>query len=185
MTEVMIDLETLSVRPHAVILIIGAIKFNRDEVWDAKKTYKDLNPKNVFYERITIPSCENVGLHTDKETKKWWSEQEEKVQFEAIHNPDRITLPEALRRFKSWFRGSYKVWGHGSSFDISILGEAYVRCGMTIPWKFWLVRDTRTLFDLGDIRMSDLPDNGKHHALHDCYRQIIGLQMSLKNLKYY
>ena len=34
-----------------------------------------------------------------------------------------------------------------------------------------------------NVKMSDLPQYGKHHALYDCYRQIIGFQRSEKNLK--
>ena len=54
---------------------------------------------------------------------------------------------------------------------------------MKIPWNFWLERDLRTLMELGNVKMSDLPQYGKHHALYDCYRQIIGFQRSEKNLK--
>ena len=32
MPDVMLDLESLSVRPHAVILVIGAIKFERNGI---------------------------------------------------------------------------------------------------------------------------------------------------------
>lgn len=182
MPEIMLDLETISVRPDASIVIIGAIKFKRGEKYDEKKTYEDLDSKNVFYRRITLDSCKSIGLREDEETKEWWSQQDEDVRFEALDHPDRVTIKEALKDFSKWFMYSSCIWGNGSSFDITILGEAYAKCGMKPPWKFWLVRDLRTLFDLGRIRMKDLPDNGKHHALHDCYRQIIGLQKSLKNL---
>ena len=54
---------------------------------------------------------------------------------------------------------------------------------MEIPWKYYLVRDLRTVLDLGDVKMCDLPQTKLHHALYDCYRQIIGLQRATKNLK--
>ena len=54
MTNVMLDLETLSVRPHAVILVIGAIKFNRNEIWS--KNSKTLKNFDTFYKRIKISS---------------------------------------------------------------------------------------------------------------------------------
>lgn len=182
--QVMLDLETLSVRPNAVILVIGAIKFNRNETWKENIDEKELYKKNTFYRRIKIESCVNVGLYTEKETVEWWNNQSSDVKYEAIENPDRITLPEALREFKEWFGKNPRtmIWGNGSSFDCTILGEAYKRCGMELPWKFWLERDLRTVMDLGDVRMGDLPQLQKHHALWDCYRQIIGFQRSLKNL---
>ena len=41
----------------------------------------------------------------------------------------------------------------------------------------------RGIMDLGNIRMCNLPQYQKHHALYDCYRQIIGFQRSEKNLR--
>jgi hypothetical protein len=37
MSEVMLDLETLGISSGAVILVIGAIKFNCGETWSEKK----------------------------------------------------------------------------------------------------------------------------------------------------
>jgi hypothetical protein len=184
MTDVMMDLETLSVRPHAVILVIGAIKFNRGETWDENIDTKGLEKLDTFYIRVKINSCVKAGLHTDSTTEKWWEEQDEDVKYEALKNPDRVTLKTALGKFKEWY-GNHprrKIWGNGSSFDCTILGEAYKRCGLTIPWKFWLERDLRTIMDLGEVKMCDLPQYQKHHALYDCYRQIIGFQKAEKNL---
>jgi DNA polymerase III epsilon subunit-like protein len=184
----MLDLETLSTRPHAVILIIGAIKFNRNDNWssilDEKELMNQSSQKyNTFYRRIKISSCMAVDMNIQEDTQKWWKEQDEDIRYEAIDNPDRVELKQALRDFKDWFGNSTCIWGNGSNFDCTILGEAYARCGIEIPWKYWLVRDLRTVMDLGRVRMSDLPQVNKHHALYDCWRQVIGLQQSLKKIK--
>ena len=55
--DVMVDLETLSTRPHALILVIGAVKFNR------KRKMPDLKKMDTFYRRITISSCIEKGMH--------------------------------------------------------------------------------------------------------------------------
>jgi hypothetical protein len=181
MTDIMLDLETLSTRPHAVILTIGAIRFKRGEVWDKNI---DLDNLDVFYRRIHIKSCEQAGLHICEETKNWWNKQDVNMQYEALKNPDRVDLSQALREFKTWFGANSrtKIWGNGSGFDCSILGEAYKRCGMTPPWKFWMERDLRTIMDIAYVRSLDLPQSNKHHALFDCYRQIIGFQMCEKKI---
>ena len=181
MSEIMMDLETLSVRPNAVILVIGAIKFNRGETWPENINEKELKKLDCFYARIKINSCENIGLHTETQTQKWWSEQDKDVKYEALENPNRVTIHEALIKFKKWFGNNSrtKIWGNGSSFDCTILGEAYKRCGMEIPWKFWLERDLRTIMDLGKVRSCDLPQYQKHNALWDakvikcCYEKLI------------
>ena len=185
MSDIMIDLETLSTRPHAAILIIGAIKFDRTKTISETCTIADLALMDTFYRRITIKSCIRVGLHVDESTEKWWNEQDDDVKYEAISNPDRISLKEALKDFKKWLGRdrNLKIWGNGSSFDCTILGEAYKRCGMEVPWKFWLERDLRTVMELGGVQSSELPQYNKHHALYDCYRQIIGFQTSMKNIR--
>lgn len=181
----MMDLETLSVRPNAVILIIGAIKFNRRETWSENIDEKCLNKLDSFYVRIKLDSCKNIGMHIDPATQKWWDEQDPDIKYEALENPDRVTLKTALKEFKQWFgTNSYtKIWGNGSSFDCTILGEAYKLCGMTAPWKFWMERDLRTIMDLGNVKAGDLPQYKKHHALWDVYRQIIGLQLASDRIK--
>ena len=175
--NIMLDLETLSTRSDAVIIVIGAIKFSR------KGKTPRLDEMDTFYRRITVKSCEKAGLRIDQSTIDWWKQQDKDVRYEALENPDRVSLEDALRDFSKWF-GDAKtcVWGNGADFDCTILGEAFSRIEMQIPWKFFLTRDCRTLFDLAGIKKSDLPTGLEHHALHDCYRQIIGVKLSLKNL---
>ena len=113
--------------------------------------------------------------------------QKDEIKYEAFTDENRVSLREALKSFSLWFKTGEKnnrtlIWGNGSDFDITILGEAYNRCNIEIPWKYWLVRDLRTLLDIGNIKMIDRPQYNLHHALYDCYRQIIGLTKALINI---
>ena len=176
--EVMIDIETLSTRPNAVILTIGAIKFDR------KGPLKKLEEMDQFYVRISKESCELSGMIIDEGTVQWWSRQDKEIQYEALENPvDRLEIKDALVKLKEWIGHSTLIWGNGSDFDCTILTEAYKLCNLKPPWSFWNTRDVRTAFDFGKVHVWDLPDNFKHHPVHDCYRQIIGLKRSLENLK--
>ena len=177
MSEVMIDLETLSVLPNSIIVTIGAVKFNRDN------TVKSLQNCDTFYRRISIASCKKVNLQSSQATLDWWDTQPKEVKYEALENPARRSLQTVLAEFSQWFGGSSKIWGHGDDFDCVILANAYRACNMTVPWEFWNTRDTRTLFDLANIYMKDLPQDNKHHALSDAYRQVIGVKKSLEKLK--
>jgi len=180
MTDVMLDLETLGTRPNAVILSIGAIKFDRHRC-DIKrdKNYKSLPSDRIFYERIHIKSCLDVGLVIDEATDEWWKKQPVDVQYEALHNKDRSDIKTVLERFNKWFDGSIYIWGNGSSFDITIIEEAFRRCDIKQLWLPWDVRDLRTLYDMGDVSQKDVPNKNKHHPVHDCYNQIIGFQMAV------
>ncbi len=170
----MLDLETLSTRSHAAIAVISAVKFNREK--------EDNKSNKPFYMLIDRASCEQVNMHVDNETIKWWKEQPEHLQKE-IFEGKRVHLKDALKAFSEWYGDSKTIWSQGATFDIPILEEAYRRWSMNPPWKFWQARDTRTIFDLACIKSADLPNDNLHHALYDCHRQIWGVQESYRRIK--
>ena len=63
---------------------------------------------------------------------------------------------------------------------MNILEHAYKSLGMPLPWKFFSVRDSRTLFSLVP-NLQKYP--ASHHALEDCRRQINLLWDSLEYLR--
>ena len=78
-----------------------------------------------------------------------------------------------------------KVWCHGASFDCVILQNAFDIYRMSTPWKFWNIRDTRTLYDIANIDLNEIKKEtsfASHHALSDCYNQIIGVNKAVKKL---
>ena len=91
MTDIMLDLETLSVRPDAAIIVIGAIKFFR------KGNMLSIEDSDKFYKRITVESCKEAGLRIDEPTMEWWKSQDKNVLYEALENPDRVPLKQALK----------------------------------------------------------------------------------------
>lgn len=173
--DVMIDLETLSTRPNAVILVIAAVKFNRT----GKLT--ELKEMDTFYLRIDINSCLRKAMHSSQDTRDWWNKQDKAIREEAFGQP-REDLSIALRQFVEWFGDTEYIWSHGATFDIVIMNEAFRRCGLEAPWKFWNCRDTRTIYDIAGIRNNELPQAAKHHALYDCHRQIWGVKKAMNRL---
>ncbi len=172
----MVDLETLSTRCHAAIAVLAAVKFDRHE------EDKEYESKHSFHALIDLQSCKNVGLDVDNKTIEWWNKQDPTIKKE-IFEGERKPLREVLENFGKWFYGSEKVWSQGASFDIPILEEAMKRSGISIPWKFFNVRDTRTMYDLAGMKSKDLPTGDLHHALEDCKRQVWGVQEAYRRLK--
>ena len=160
--NVMIDIETLSTRPDALILTIAAVKFQRG----GKKT----RDGEKFYVRVCPESCRQKGLHIDAATQMWWENQCEEARYEALLNTDRIPLVQALDRLSAFIGSTDIVWANSPSFDCVILENAYSVCGKLAPWKFWNLRDLRTLKDLAGIKYHSVQNN--HNALEDCYNQI-------------
>jgi hypothetical protein len=179
--EAMIDIETLSTRNNASILTIGAIKFNRNDNIEDLDTLKK-NGK-TFYARITRSSCDNLNLHVDTSTVDWWRKQSSEAQYEAFYNTDRISIIQALKKLSIFLQDCDKFWSQGS-FDYNILENVYRQININFPWKFWQIRDSRTLFDFSGVDIKKINYSGNdHNSLDDCYKQLLGVLISFKHKK--
>jgi DNA polymerase III epsilon subunit-like protein len=174
-TDIMIDLETLDVLPTASILTIGAVRF--DPFGD------DVNDPDCdkFYVKVNLDSCDRYGCTVSQDTVEWWSKQSQAAQDEAFSADGRIPIESAMDQLYKFCWGGKRVWSHGAGFDVIILENLFRKVGKAIPWSFWEVRDTRTLFDLGiDPKR---PPVLKHHALEDAWNQAVGVQNVFKTLR--
>lgn len=174
-THIMIDLETLDVTPTATILTIGAVKFDPfgDELNDPKC--------DKFYVRVDVDSCDALGCTVSQATLDWWAQQSAAAQEEAFDPENRISIQDAMAQLYKFSWGAKRVWSHGAGFDIPICENLYRKIGKAIPWAFWDVRDTRTLFDIG-INPTR-PPVLKHHALEDAWNQAVGVQNVYRTLR--
>lgn len=174
-TDVMIDLETLDVLPSASILTIGAVKF--DPFGD------DVNEPSCekFYVKVDLDSCDRLGLTVSQDTLGWWAQQSQQAQDEAFSTDGRIDISDAINQLYKFCWGAKRVWSHGAGFDVIILEHVFRKVERAVPWKFWEVRDTRTLFDLGIN--PNRPPVLKHHALEDAWNQAVGVQNVFKTLR--
>ena len=169
--HLMIDLETLATTPNAAVLTIGACKFDPQGV--------DVN--STFYERIKLDSQELYNRKIDDNTLQWWSQQDKQIQEDAFgEGSDRIDLKDAMKKLYTFGLGTSNVWSHGSIFDVVIIEDICRSFQQAVTWKFWEVRDTRTLFDLADVSVRI---EGKHNALTDAVAQAKAVQQSYQKLK--
>jgi len=174
-TDIMIDLETLDVLPSATILTIGAVKFDPfgDDINDPKC--------ERFYVRVDVDSCDRIGATVSQATLDWWSNQSQAAQDEAFDPENRIPIEDAMTQLYKFCRGAKRVWSHGAGFDVTILEWYFRKIGKAIPWSFWEVRDTRTIFDIGIN--PNRPPVLKHHALEDAWNQAVGVQNVYNKLR--
>lgn len=172
MADMMIDLETLATAPDSVILTCGAIKFD---------PFSDLEPSGPFYVRILVDDQSAMGRHIDPGTVEWWSKQSQTAQDEAFGDEGRVTPDEFTKQLNTYLVGVNKVWAHGTMFDIVILENLYRMLGKPLPWAYWQIRDSRTLFDLGDDSIKK-NNASAHNALADAFFQAKSVQTIYKNL---
>jgi exodeoxyribonuclease VIII len=169
--HLMIDMETLAVSPNSVVLTLGAVHFNPYGNGYADKLYM----------RIDIDRQNELGREIDPSNLDWWAKQDPKIVEEAFGLENRVPFEEAIDRFHKFAWGCKAFWSHGATFDLIIIENIYRQLNKPLPWNFWQLRDTRTLFDLG--LNPDMPKSGLHDALQDAIRQSVGVQNVYRKLR--
>jgi hypothetical protein len=162
--HLMVDLETLAVSPNAVVLSLGAVHF--DPLGQGHT--------NEIYFRISIDDQDTLNREIDPNTLDWWAKQDKEIMEEAFNSNDRVPLSEAAEIFHKFAWGCDAFWSHGATFDLVIIEDILRQLKRPLPWSYWQLRDTRTLFDLGFD--PEMPQGQKHNALQDAIRQAIGVQ---------
>jgi hypothetical protein len=161
--HIVLDLETLSTKPNAAVIAIGAVAVSATGAI-------------VGEFHIAVDGYSQPGRDIDAATLAWWEEQTPEAKAASLQATDHVSATVAMCKFSAWVlemadSTTVKMWGNGSSFDCTILSSLYAQChelGYPQPWAWWNDRDMRTLVDafptakqVGDF------EGIKHHALHD------------------
>ena len=164
--HVMLDLETLGTKPGCAIVSIGSCVFNMTGV------------QEKFYRAIDITKkIANGHLAMDPGTIVWWMSKSPEARA-VFADPERVGTYDAINDFRSWWldmelkypsAGQY-LWCHGATFDAPIIEAVYNAIGHQAPFKFYNVRDTRTLYALADVAL-DRTKGTHHNALDDAVVQ--------------
>ena len=162
--HLMLDMETMAVSPNAVVLSLGAVHFN-----PYGNGYGD-----KLYFKINLDDQDALGREIDPKTLEWWGRQDPAIMEEAFSEEGRIPLVDAMDQFHKFAWGCSAFWSHGATFDLVIIENIYRQLGKNLPWQYWQLRDTRSIFDLGFN--PDMPQGSKHDALQDAIRQSVGVQ---------
>lgn len=168
-TNICVDVETLSTRPDAVIVAIGAVKFNFNN--DKTETFKvNINPRDG----------KRLGLHISKDTLDWWRKQKPEAINAWQHS--QIDLEDALAQFSAFCgEANYiKFWSNGTHFDYPILESSYNAIGKVAPWRYWNVHELRTAYLLGGLDVNTEDRVGTYHdAVDDCLTEIKWLKKAV------
>lgn len=164
MPDVMIDLETMSTRPDAAIVSIGAVAFDMRKCVVGER----------FYRNVDLRSSAAAGGRIDPDTVLWWVRQSDAAR--SVLQRNLSTLPDALDALTAFLAScaplaAIRPWGNGVDFDMGILASAYRATGREIPWKYWNQRDARTLFAMYPSVERDPIAKVAHNALDDAEAQ--------------
>lgn len=170
----MLDLETLSTKPNAVILSLGAVKFD---------PFSDrIDAEDGLDIRVNVDQQIQLGRDVQEETLDWWAKQPAEIRDDALGDHGRIDLDKLVKELNRFLVGVDDIWCQGPVFDIVILENLYSQLSTPVPWQYWQIRDSRTLFGVhGDPR--DKTRKLAHNALMDCVYQAMGVQEIYQKLQ--
>lgn len=166
--HVMIDLETLGTCADAVIISVGAVKFD---------PYSDALDHEGFYSSVSVDSNHEVAQRAiEEDTLVWWMRQTPHAQ-RVFHEP-KTTLRCALEELAHYLDDpAVEVWANGADFDLAILAHAYAQFGMEVPWSHRRTNCYRTFKKLPALAGAPaLAHFDAHHALADAQYQARQLQ---------
>jgi hypothetical protein len=174
--DLMLDFETLDVGSMPALISVGAVAFDpyvNDDFIDFERT-------------IDAETCIKVGGSVSFSTIKWWMMQNQEAR-KKIYKPDTpaLSIEKVLLDIRDFIKDNKikKVWGHGANFDPVLLDNYYKALDIKVPFMYYNVRDTRTIFDLTGIKRTEI--TVKHNALEDARGQAIDVQrccIGFKNL---
>lgn len=157
------DIETMSLRPNAIVVSAGLVAFTAQG---------GLVRQGAF--TFNAQQQASMGRDIMESTTKWWEEQPPEVAEQLVRAHDcRTPVADTLRHIRDWFgafnRGHYRlagVWGYGSDFDNVILQGLAFDAKAEPLWHYRANRCGRTL--LSFFPEVKIPQVGnKHNALDD------------------
>lgn len=138
---IVLDLESRSTKPNAIVASIGAVALDAD--------------LQLLPGEFHIPMAQHLQFprHEDPETMRWWAEQCPEARYASVMAAQTELPAQALRDFTAWVKGvadieTVRVWGNGSVFDNVILRSLYDFVDQIPPWHWRNDRDMRTILEL-------------------------------------
>lgn len=175
MIHTMLDIETLSTRHDALIMSIGAVKFNADEIIDRFHVGIDL-----------VDAQKQYGRHIDAATVLYWLDPKRADARAELLALPRIDMYNAVDGFAMFInltpvdqRGS--LWGKGSTFDNVLLKSACDAVGVEYPATYRQDECYRTFANrCPSVEYEQI--GTAHSAIADAESQAVHLQAICKHL---
>ena len=163
-TSIILDIETLSRRPDAIITEISLIAFIREDFTQ----YGGQCIRPGFYPQI------EAGRHLCADTLRF--HRKNKTLPMQVTDEDPKTSIRLLADFVRQHNPVH-IWIQGPDFDRPILESFHQQFGAALPWDYWRIRDARTAWNLAFPGVKHAPR--PHSALGDCTATLHDLAKSL------
>lgn len=182
----MLDIETLGLRPDSVITQIALVPWIIDspnqEFLPPVHLYLPLAPQEL----LIPPRVISAG------TVLYWMKQsdEARERFNENDSTDMEELKAYVQNFVFRFQRfvgdqPYELWARGPQFDCVLVESLLAQFGLNIPWDYTKVRDLRTLMSAAGLDTSDVvrPSHMTPHvAFYDCQYQIMCYESAMAKI---
>ena len=182
----MVDIETLGMKPGDSIISIGASVFN------ASNDLKIIgNVDSHFYRVLSLFDLNNHGFQSDDVTLKWWKEKAIWKSLLAQTRDSNVGARKACEDFGHYITKEAKpdkIWANSPSFDLEMLRYMFRKMLVPFPIHYKEEMDFRTLMELTYPVRESRPArifsgfNVEHHALGDSIEQSFQATRALHTL---
>lgn len=162
--NLMLDFETLGVRPDCAVLSLGAVLFDHQRIVSEQ------------YFKFDVQSQLDDGRTVNAQTIQWWTEQSKEAREVLYETFNDINLETFVGFFGLWLQGfesvdpkTLKVWGNGASFDIPI-ADSLIN-GKREFWFHYNHRCFRTFATMTKCKKLVTREGVHHNALDDARYQ--------------
>lgn len=156
--KLMVDCETLGLGERPVLLSIGAVVFDDEQI------------HQYFHVAIDAETAKAHGFTVSQDTLDWWDTQSASARSAAFNGTYHIECAlMALVNFYKQYE-CQEIWSKGALADIRWINNALDYFDIKHPWKFSREFCFRTL--LKSVPKFDIPFSGvEHNALDDAIHQ--------------
>lgn len=177
--HLIVDIETLGIKKPTPVLTIGAV------IHDQKQL--EVVAKKAF--EIDLKSYEETPAEIELDTLLFWMKQNPTVQKVAFLGKNVRPIKEVLLNFVNFCNAAKPdfYWGNAPDFDLGHLEWWLDYYCIPVPWKYWQLRDIRTL--CSEDLISELERevinlfSTPHSALDDALREREFLRIAIDKLK--
>lgn len=173
--HIMFDIETMGLLPSAALTQVGVIAFKQVGVSN------EVLSEQVF--NVSPDHWGDNGRSFSGSTVAWWFNQAEAARKSITSGLlSQKSVVEAFHRFVSNNLDKEEgfIWSKGN-LDIIVMEDLFRVHGLPCPWKYWQVRDLRTLLWIADPKLERT--GVQHDALDDARFQLRQLEESLKKIE--
>lgn len=169
------DFETLSQeQTNGVVVSMAMLNFSESRFTSdtLAYTFDELVDSATMIKFDVQDQVKSYSRKINKDTLKWWMNQGALAKEQLTPSPDDKSISE-LYSFFVLNKGVNvkKVYSRGNTFDPIFLEYIMRQTGNPMPYKWWEVRDTRSVIDGlswgADIKNSFTPPGCENFIAHD------------------